>query len=72
MDTAVSRFGAAFTTLADNALSTSSFHHSGLASSAHPLFPRSKPKALAVALALIFELTEELSLASNHRCTASA
>ena len=43
-------FGAALTTLADSALSASSFHHSGLTASAHRLF-RSKSKAIVVASA---------------------
>eukprot|EP00964_Phaeocystis_antarctica_P019642 scaffold10841_cov57-Phaeocystis_antarctica.AAC.1 len=47
---ASSSSGAALTTLADSALSPSSFHHSGLATSAHTFFP-SMLKAIAVARA---------------------
>eukprot|EP00964_Phaeocystis_antarctica_P003468 scaffold1873_cov74-Phaeocystis_antarctica.AAC.2 len=50
MVTATTTFGAALTTLADSALSSSSFHHSGLATSAHS-FNCSVLKANAVAFA---------------------
>eukprot|EP00964_Phaeocystis_antarctica_P158210 scaffold128748_cov48-Phaeocystis_antarctica.AAC.1 len=63
-------FGAARTTLADSALSPSSFHHSGLANSAH-CFDRSMLKALAVAVAQRSEPTGWRSLASRYRCAAS-
>eukprot|EP00964_Phaeocystis_antarctica_P136981 scaffold101467_cov55-Phaeocystis_antarctica.AAC.1 len=49
-------FGAALKALADNALSSSSFHHSGLATSAHT-FRVSMLKAIAVALAHVSEPT---------------
>eukprot|EP00964_Phaeocystis_antarctica_P018262 scaffold10109_cov57-Phaeocystis_antarctica.AAC.4 len=63
-------FGAALATLADSALSPSSFHHSGLATSAHSSrFSRSK--ALAVATAQCSEPTGSRSLASRNRCAAS-
>eukprot|EP00964_Phaeocystis_antarctica_P141864 scaffold106998_cov60-Phaeocystis_antarctica.AAC.2 len=63
-------FGAALTTLADSALSPSSFHHSGLATSAHASRD-SVSKAHAVACAHIFEPTGKRSLASRYRCAAS-
>eukprot|EP00964_Phaeocystis_antarctica_P037887 scaffold21671_cov63-Phaeocystis_antarctica.AAC.2 len=50
MALAPTSFGAALTALADSALSPSSFHHSGLATSAHS-FCRSRSKALAMAIA---------------------
>ena len=49
-------FGNALTTVADSALSPSSFHHSGLATSAHAS-RTSMLKACAVALAHICEST---------------
>eukprot|EP00964_Phaeocystis_antarctica_P015299 scaffold8462_cov64-Phaeocystis_antarctica.AAC.2 len=67
---AASSFGAARTTLADSALSPSSFHHSGLATSSHS-GSRSKSKALAVARAQPPEPTGRRSLASRYRCAAS-
>ena len=54
--TLATSFGAALTTLADSALSPSSFHHSGLATSAHSDC-RSMQKALAVACAQSSEPT---------------
>ena len=54
---ALSSFGNALTTLADSALSPSSFHHSGLATSAHSSC-RSLSKAAAVAFAYFSEPTE--------------
>ena len=70
MPLATSWFGAALTTLADSALSPSSFHHSGLATSLHTSsFSRSK--AYAVACAQRSEPTGKRSLASRCRCTAS-
>eukprot|EP00964_Phaeocystis_antarctica_P040345 scaffold23064_cov62-Phaeocystis_antarctica.AAC.2 len=62
--------GAALTTLTDSALSPSSFHHSGLATSAHALCV-SLWKALAVARAQCTEPTGKRSLASRSRCAAS-
>eukprot|EP00964_Phaeocystis_antarctica_P136936 scaffold101424_cov43-Phaeocystis_antarctica.AAC.2 len=62
--------GAALTTLADNALSPSSFHHTGLATSAHA-FRFSMSKAIAVACAQRSEPTDQRSLASRNRCAAS-
>ena len=53
---AFSSFGAALTTLADSVLSPSSFHHSGLATSAHTSV-RNMQKALAVASAQSSEPT---------------
>ena len=50
MSSAASSFGAARKTLADSALSASSFHHPGLAASAHSV-SRSLSKADAVARA---------------------
>ena len=47
---ALTSFGATLTTFADSALSPSSFHHSGLATSSH-CFSRSVSKAHAVAFA---------------------
>eukprot|EP00964_Phaeocystis_antarctica_P124450 scaffold88094_cov60-Phaeocystis_antarctica.AAC.1 len=70
MRLAVSSSGAALTTLADSALSPSSFHHSGLATSAHS-FCRSMSKADAVAFAQRSEPTGVRSLASRYRCAAS-
>eukprot|EP00964_Phaeocystis_antarctica_P065091 scaffold39217_cov62-Phaeocystis_antarctica.AAC.2 len=67
---ALTSFGAALTTFADSALSPSSFHHSGLATSAHSSC-FSMSKALAVALAQPFEPTGRRSLASRNRCAAS-
>eukprot|EP00964_Phaeocystis_antarctica_P074967 scaffold46200_cov66-Phaeocystis_antarctica.AAC.2 len=67
---ALSWFGAAVTTLADSALSPSSFHHSGLATSAHS-FHRSTPKACVVAFAQSSEPSGQRSLASRDRCAAS-
>eukprot|EP00964_Phaeocystis_antarctica_P008811 scaffold4786_cov65-Phaeocystis_antarctica.AAC.3 len=49
-------FGAALTTLADSALSSSSFHHSGLTTSAHSVC-RSRSKDHAVATAQFSEPT---------------
>eukprot|EP00964_Phaeocystis_antarctica_P099471 scaffold65318_cov57-Phaeocystis_antarctica.AAC.2 len=63
-------FGAALTTLADSALSPSSFHHSGLATSAH-CFIRSWSKASAVAIAQSFEPAKKRSFASRYHCAAS-
>ena len=51
---AITSSGAALTTLADSALSPSSFHHSGLATSAHASCT-SEMKACAVALPQPFE-----------------
>eukprot|EP00964_Phaeocystis_antarctica_P047222 scaffold27313_cov85-Phaeocystis_antarctica.AAC.2 len=62
--------GAALTTLADSALSSLSFHHSGLATSAHSCFA-SISKARAVASAQNSEPTGQRSLASRYRCAAS-
>eukprot|EP00964_Phaeocystis_antarctica_P002332 scaffold1204_cov51-Phaeocystis_antarctica.AAC.1 len=62
--------GAALTTLADSALSPSSFHHSGLATSAHSS-RASMLKAAAVASAHISKPTRKRSLASRNRCAAS-
>eukprot|EP00964_Phaeocystis_antarctica_P002425 scaffold1260_cov51-Phaeocystis_antarctica.AAC.2 len=62
--------GAAPTTLADSALSPSSFHHSGLATSAHTS-RASMLKAAAVASAQSSEPTGKRSLASRNRCAAS-
>eukprot|EP00964_Phaeocystis_antarctica_P077759 scaffold48314_cov51-Phaeocystis_antarctica.AAC.2 len=56
MSIADSAFGAARTTLADNALSPSSFHHSGLATPAHTSI-RNMSKAHAVALTQASEPT---------------
>eukprot|EP00964_Phaeocystis_antarctica_P098027 scaffold64100_cov54-Phaeocystis_antarctica.AAC.2 len=67
---ALQSFGAARKTLADSALSPSSFHHSGLATSAHS-FCCSSLKASAVALAQYSEPTGKRSLASRYRCEAS-
>eukprot|EP00964_Phaeocystis_antarctica_P028382 scaffold16007_cov65-Phaeocystis_antarctica.AAC.2 len=67
---ALASFGAALTTLADSALSSSSFHHSGLATSAHS-FCISMSKAHAVACAQYSEPTSRRSLASRYRCAAS-
>eukprot|EP00964_Phaeocystis_antarctica_P153091 scaffold121198_cov48-Phaeocystis_antarctica.AAC.2 len=65
-----SMFGAALTTLADSALSPSSFHHSGLATSSHASC-RSFSKAIAVASAQSSEPTGKRSLASRYRGAAS-
>eukprot|EP00964_Phaeocystis_antarctica_P133119 scaffold97288_cov69-Phaeocystis_antarctica.AAC.3 len=62
--------GAALTTLADSALSPSSFHHSGLATSAHAPFA-STLKAADVATAQPSESTGWRSLVSRNRCAAS-
>eukprot|EP00964_Phaeocystis_antarctica_P085425 scaffold53953_cov51-Phaeocystis_antarctica.AAC.1 len=62
--------GAALTTLADSALSPSSFHHSGLATSVHTSHV-SISKASAVACAHFSEPTGLRSLASRNRCAAS-
>ena len=62
--------GAALTTLADSALSPSSLHHSGLATSAHSSCD-SMMKAHAVAHAQFSEPTKKRSLASRNRCAAS-
>eukprot|EP00964_Phaeocystis_antarctica_P033759 scaffold19146_cov53-Phaeocystis_antarctica.AAC.3 len=70
ISSADSSFGAALTTLADSALSPSSFHHSGLATSAHA-FDLSKSKARAVATAQYSEPTGSRSLAARYRCAAS-
>eukprot|EP00964_Phaeocystis_antarctica_P090185 scaffold57671_cov48-Phaeocystis_antarctica.AAC.1 len=59
-------FGAALTTLADSALSPSSFHHSGLATSAHTS-SLSMSKAAAVARAHVSDPTGQRSLASRYR-----
>eukprot|EP00964_Phaeocystis_antarctica_P113554 scaffold77566_cov63-Phaeocystis_antarctica.AAC.5 len=63
-------FGAALTSLADNALSPSSFHHSDLATSAH-CGSFNVSNANAVAFAHISEPTGQRSLASRYRCAAS-
>eukprot|EP00964_Phaeocystis_antarctica_P124508 scaffold88147_cov48-Phaeocystis_antarctica.AAC.4 len=63
-------YGTALTTLADSALSPSSFHHSGLATSSHTSFS-SVSKAAAVAFAQFSEPTGKRSLASRNRCAAS-
>eukprot|EP00964_Phaeocystis_antarctica_P090375 scaffold57810_cov66-Phaeocystis_antarctica.AAC.4 len=63
-------FGAALTTLADSALSSSSFHHSGLATSSHSSRV-SMSKAHAVVTAQSSEPTCHRSLASRNRCAAS-
>eukprot|EP00964_Phaeocystis_antarctica_P020332 scaffold11233_cov59-Phaeocystis_antarctica.AAC.4 len=63
-------FGAAFTTLADSALRPSSFHHSGLVTSAQT-FSRNKSKAAAAARAHRSEPTGVRSMASRYRCAAS-
>ena len=66
MQCAFAKVGAAFTTLADNALSPSSLHHSGLATSVHScVFSRSK--ACAVASAQLPEPTGQRFLASRNR-----
>eukprot|EP00964_Phaeocystis_antarctica_P075448 scaffold46541_cov57-Phaeocystis_antarctica.AAC.4 len=70
MTSACKLFGAALTTLADIALSPSSFHHSGLATSQHSLCT-SMLKAAAVAFAQYSEPTGSRSLASRYRCAAS-
>eukprot|EP00964_Phaeocystis_antarctica_P141867 scaffold106998_cov60-Phaeocystis_antarctica.AAC.5 len=62
--------GAALITLADSALSPSSFHHSGLATSAHTS-DVSIPKPNAAASAHHSEPTGQRSLASRSRCAAS-
>eukprot|EP00964_Phaeocystis_antarctica_P017936 scaffold9959_cov66-Phaeocystis_antarctica.AAC.1 len=62
--------GAALTTLADSALSPSSFHHSGLATSAHSSSV-STVKAHAVARPHSIKPTRQRSLASRNRCAAS-
>eukprot|EP00964_Phaeocystis_antarctica_P066931 scaffold40501_cov65-Phaeocystis_antarctica.AAC.2 len=62
--------GAALTTLADSALSPSSFHHSGLATSSHASCI-SISKASAVASAQSSEPTWQRSFASRYRCAAS-
>eukprot|EP00964_Phaeocystis_antarctica_P111517 scaffold75867_cov34-Phaeocystis_antarctica.AAC.2 len=70
MASAASSFGAARTTLADSALSPSSFHHSGLATSAHSFFARAW-NVFAVASAQRSEPTGRRSFASRNRCVAS-
>eukprot|EP00964_Phaeocystis_antarctica_P059456 scaffold35300_cov63-Phaeocystis_antarctica.AAC.1 len=70
MSSADSSFGAARKTFADSALSPSSFHHSGLATSVHSSV-RSVSKASAVACAQYSEPTGWRSLASRNRCAAS-
>ena len=70
MSIADSSFSAARKTLADSALSASSFHHSGVAASLHSS-SRSTSKAFAVALAQFSESTGQRSLASRYRCAAS-
>eukprot|EP00964_Phaeocystis_antarctica_P003409 scaffold1832_cov32-Phaeocystis_antarctica.AAC.2 len=70
MMTAASLSGAAFTTLADSALSPSSFHHSGLGTSLH-CSSLSLSKAHAVAIAQSSEPTGWRSLASRNHCAAS-
>eukprot|EP00964_Phaeocystis_antarctica_P071810 scaffold43864_cov59-Phaeocystis_antarctica.AAC.4 len=62
--------GTALTTLVDSALSPSSFHHPGLATSLHA-FSFSRLKAPAVALAHFSGSTGKRSLASRNRCAAS-
>ena len=62
--------GAALTTLVDSALSPSSLHHSGLATSSHAACV-SMLKASAVARAHYSEHTGQCSLASRYRCAAS-
>ena len=59
-------FGAALTTLADSALSSSSFHHSGLATSAHAS-SFSMLKARAVAIAQPPKPIEERSVEAAQR-----
>eukprot|EP00964_Phaeocystis_antarctica_P133080 scaffold97254_cov61-Phaeocystis_antarctica.AAC.5 len=70
MKLASTPFGAALTTLTDSALSSSSFHHSGLATSAHSSFSKSKAAAVACAQSSS-DSTGARSLASRYRCTAS-
>eukprot|EP00964_Phaeocystis_antarctica_P020249 scaffold11175_cov63-Phaeocystis_antarctica.AAC.5 len=70
MSIADSSFGAALTTLADSALSPSSFHHSGVATSATD-FSRSRSKAFTVAPAQPSESTGRRSMASRYRDAAS-
>eukprot|EP00964_Phaeocystis_antarctica_P039777 scaffold22752_cov52-Phaeocystis_antarctica.AAC.4 len=70
MKLAACSFGAALITLADSALSPSSFHHSGLATSAHSS-RRSLSKAFAVARPQPSEPACRRSLASRYRCAAS-
>eukprot|EP00964_Phaeocystis_antarctica_P035385 scaffold20193_cov59-Phaeocystis_antarctica.AAC.3 len=70
MTLATTSFGAALTTLADSALSPSSFHHSGLATSAHSII-LSSLKPFAVATAQPSEPTSRRSLESRNRWTAS-
>eukprot|EP00964_Phaeocystis_antarctica_P042993 scaffold24650_cov82-Phaeocystis_antarctica.AAC.1 len=70
MSSVDSLFGTARKTLADSALSPSSFHHSGLATSSHA-GSRSLSKACAVASAQSFEPIRWRSLASMNRCAAS-
>jgi len=67
---ALTSFGATLTTFADSALSPSSFHHSGLATSAHTSCS-SMSKAHAVASAQSSEPTRQRALASRYRCAAS-
>eukprot|EP00964_Phaeocystis_antarctica_P161077 scaffold133127_cov48-Phaeocystis_antarctica.AAC.1 len=67
---AATSFGAALTILTESALSSSSFHHSGLATSAHSSC-LSRSKAFAVAAAQFSEPTGQRSLASRCRCAAS-
>eukprot|EP00964_Phaeocystis_antarctica_P063352 scaffold38018_cov59-Phaeocystis_antarctica.AAC.5 len=67
----IQSFGATLTTLADSALSPSSFHHSGLTTSSHT-FRAKLLKARAVAVAHSSEPTGRRSLASRYRCAASA
>ena len=75
MSIAGSAFGAARTTLADSALSPSSLHHSGLATSAHALLLRqhvkSRCRGLCPGLRSHRKLTGNRSLASRNRCAAS-
>ena len=62
--------GDALTTLADSALSPSSLHYSGLATSAHASW-NSMRNACAAALAHSRDPTAQRSLASRYRCAAS-
>eukprot|EP00964_Phaeocystis_antarctica_P063539 scaffold38150_cov65-Phaeocystis_antarctica.AAC.1 len=67
-----SLLGAALTTITDSALSPSSFHHSGLATTLFSVWHcRSISKADAVATAQYSELTGARSLASRNLWTAS-
>ena len=63
--------GAALTTLADSTLSPSSFHHSGLATSAHASQYACMMKVRAAALAHQCERSGKHAMASPNRFTAS-